>query len=91
MNNLADVLQNRLAELKEVKSNLTTPHQIQGVYFAKKLGAKKPSEYAQVIKLYKLAPQIVESAYSWVIDYPNAHDLLRLFFWKYWDIKKSLP
>lgn len=71
------------------KTNLTTRHQVEGVMYAKKLGAKKPSEFSHVIKCFKVAPNISISAYSYVSDYPNARNLLGLFFWKYYQLKRE--
>jgi hypothetical protein len=74
---------------REKKPKLTTPHQVQGVYYAKKLGCKKPAQFGVVIKFYKTDPQAVSRAWSFVSDYPNSRDLFRLFCWKYWQIKKE--
>lgn len=90
MNTLNDIIASRLEKnlgVPEKKSNLATKHQVDGVYYAKKLGATKPHEFSQVIRYTKLYPNIVASAFSFVIDYPNAKSLLRLFFWKIHQLK----
>ena len=95
MQNIQDILSNNrfkktLAE-PEKKYNLTTAHQVNGVFYAKKLGATKPSEFSQVIRFTKLYPQLVPQAFSFCIDYPNAKSLLRLFFWKMNQLKVANP
>ena len=84
-------LLNRLSELKQPnkKNRLTTRHQVEGVEVAKKLGAKKSSEFSHVIKCFKVAPNIAQSAYSYISDYPNARNSLALFFWRYYALKRE--
>jgi hypothetical protein len=89
MDSLQNILQNKKFIPSQKKSNLTTPHQIQGVMIAKKLGVKKSSEFAQVIRCVKQNPGMAERAYSWVSDYPSARSLLRLFFWKFHQLKSA--
>lgn len=56
-----------------------TRHQVRGIEICEKLGSKA---YPVFISLYKRYPQVCETAYSWVSDYPNAKNKERLFLWK---------
>lgn len=94
MQSLSNSLFSNLDQLEKVRTrkpvtNLSTRHQVEGAMYAKKLGAKKPSEFSHVIKCFKVAPNISMQAYSWVSDYPNARNLLGLFFWRYYTLKRE--
>ncbi len=80
-----------LDKFKDVKrsSNNSTEFQMYGVYLADTLGDTK--HYSLYIKMAKTMPrQILESALSYVKDYPNAKSKGKLFMWKVKEIKKEL-
>ena len=60
---------------------VTTEYQVYGLRLAGKLGDKKRA--TMYIKWAKEKPRaILEIAYSFAIDYPNAKDRSRIFMWK---------
>ena len=60
---------------------VTTEYQVYGLRLAGKLGDKKRA--TMYIKWAKEKPRdILEMAYSFAIDYPNAKDRSRIFMWK---------
>ena len=60
---------------------LSTEYQVYGLRLAGKLGDKKRA--TMYIKWAKEKPRaILEIAYSFAIDYPNAKDRSRIFMWK---------
>jgi hypothetical protein len=80
-----------LDKFKDVKrsSNNSTEFQMYGVYLADTLGDTK--HYSLYIKMAKTMPrQILESALSYVKDYPNAKSKGKLFMWKVKEMKKEL-
>jgi len=80
-----------LDKFKDVKrsSNNSTEFQMYGVYLADTLGDTK--HYSLYIKMAKTMPrQILESALSYVKDYPNAKSKGKLFMWKVKEMKKVL-
>jgi len=68
------------------KSNHSTNYQVRGSEICKDLGGK---EYSLFIRLYKLNASRCEQVYSWVKDYPNPKNKVRLFLWKYGDLGKK--
>jgi len=68
-----------LATLSNKKTKLTTSWQVRGVEIAQALGSKQYSLYIGLVKRY---PLIVEQAFQWVSDYPNARNKGRLLLWK---------
>lgn len=62
---------------------ITTQHQQVGIEYAKKLGADK-KQYGSIIRLVKLNSSRAAQAYSYAIDYPNARNPIKIFFWKYY-------
>jgi hypothetical protein len=78
-----------LDKFKDVKrsSNNSTEFQMYGVYLADTLGDTK--HYSLYIKMAKTMPrQILESALSYVKDYPNAKSKGKLFMWKVKELRK---
>ena len=60
---------------------VSTEYQVYGLRLAGKLGDKKRA--TMYIKWAKEKPRaILEMAYSFAIDYPNAKDRSRIFMWK---------
>jgi len=60
---------------------VSTEYQVYGLRLAGKLGDKKRA--TMYIKWAKEKPRaILEIAYSFAIDYPNAKDRSRIFMWK---------
>ncbi len=78
-----------LDKFKDIKrsSNNSTEHQMYGVYLADTLS--DPKHYSLYIKMAKTMPrQILESALSYVKDYPNAKSKGKLFMWKVKELRK---
>lgn len=67
---------------------MTKEYQMYGMRLAGKLGdSKRASMY---IKWAKEKPRsILERAYSFTIDYPNAKDKSRIFMWKVKELEKE--
>ena len=67
---------------------MTKEYQMYGMKLAGKLGdSKRASMY---IKWAKEKPRsILERAYSFTIDYPNAKDKSRIFMWKVKELEKE--
>jgi len=67
-------------------TNNSTEHQMYGVYLGDTLGDTK--HYSLYIKLAKTMPRnILDSALSYVKDYPNAKSKGKLFMWKVKQLK----
>lgn len=84
-----DELASDFKNKKVKKSNHSTRWQVDGSRYARLLGAKKPSDYAHIIKCCKNNPGLAEVAYNFVVDYPNPRSLLKLFYWKYYQLVKE--
>lgn len=84
MNSLGLSFEHLFKEEKKSKARISTPHQAQGIEYAKKLGATKSSEFGQVIRLVKKDAGRAAHAYSFAIDYPNCRSPLKIFFWKFY-------
>ncbi len=67
---------------------MTKEYQMYGMKLAGKLGdSKRASMY---IKWAKEKPRnILERAYSFAVDYPNAKDKSRIFMWKVKELEKE--
>jgi len=88
----ADEKQPTLIDTKQLATNpnklfgnkhkyVSTEYQVYGLRLAGKLGDKKRT--TMYIKWAKEKPRaILEIAYSFAIDYPNAKDRSRIFMWK---------
>ena len=67
---------------------MTKEYQVYGMRLAGKLGDQKRA--SMYIKWAKEKPRaILEMAYSFTIDYPNAKDKSRIFMWKVKDLEKE--
>ena len=65
---------------------ISTPYQLRGIEVANKLGVPKQN-YANLIKACKEDRDAFERAFTFTIDALNPHDIIRLFFWKYHQIR----
>src|SRR5688572_27495330 len=78
-NRLTFSLQNRFEELAK-KRRLTKPYQVFGIWIAQNLGDTK--NIPLFIRLAKNQDRILlESAVSYIKDYPNARSRTHLFLW----------
>lgn len=74
--------------ISEKGKYMTKEYQVYGMRLAGKLGDKKRAPmYIKWAKEKKRA--ILEIAYSFTIDYPNAKDKSRIFMWKVKDLEKE--
>jgi hypothetical protein len=64
--------------------------QIRALEIATLLGTKKRGDIGQLMRVCRDTPAIVEAVYSWIADVQHVDDPVRLFWWKYWAIKKRV-
>ena len=68
---------------------ITKEYQYYGLHLAGKLEDKKRA--TMYIKWAKEKPRVIlEKAYSFAIDYPNAKDRSRIFMWKVKELEKEM-
>lgn len=93
MQSIQDVLKSKRKgeyqkELFDRHKYVTQEFQDYGYRIALKLGAKK--QISLYIKLAKEKPRaLLEQAFSFAIDYPNAKNRGKLFMWKLTELEKE--
>ncbi len=74
--------------LNENHKYISKEYQYYGLRLASKLGDTK--RLTMYIKWAKEKPRVIlETAYSFAIDYPNAKDRSRIFIWKVKELEKE--
>ncbi len=91
MESLKNIIKGSSSFVEEIKDRhkyVTKEYQDFGYRIAKKLGQE--DQISLYIKIAKNKPRaLVETAFSFAVDYPNARNRGKLFMWKLHDLEKE--
>lgn len=83
-----DIYSKKKVVLNDKHKYVSKEYQMYGLRLAGKLGDSKRA--TMYIKWAKEKPRVIlEQAYSFAIDYPNAKDRSRIFIWKVKELEKE--
>lgn len=83
-----DVYSKKKVVINDKHKYISKEYQMYGLRLAGKLGDSKRA--TMYIKWAKEKPRVIlEQAYSFAIDYPNAKDRSRIFIWKVKELEKE--